>query len=264
LAWDVTLDDIALGSGVSACHLTRAFAAATGRSAMRYLRGRRLSEAARTLARGAPDILAVALDAGYSSHEAFTRAFREQFGVTPECIRARRCLDDIELVEPIRMADAPIADLGPPRIEATSKPLLIAGLGQRHTNASNAIPAQWQRFHPYIGNLHGQVGELAYGIIRKGDAAASVDYICGIEVCDFSEIPEEFVRFGFLRRGMRCFSTAITSPLFAAPSPPSGTRGFPSWATARPTGSALSVMATPSTRAPAWAVSRSGYRSGQG
>jgi AraC-like DNA-binding protein len=50
-ARDVT-DDIALGSGVSACHLTRAFAAATGRSVMRYLRARRLSEAARTPARG--------------------------------------------------------------------------------------------------------------------------------------------------------------------------------------------------------------------
>ena len=30
--------------------------------------------------KGAPDILSVALDVGYGSHEAFTRAFREQFG----------------------------------------------------------------------------------------------------------------------------------------------------------------------------------------
>jgi AraC family transcriptional regulator len=37
---------------------------------------------------GRPDILHVALDVGYGSHEAFTWAFREQFGVTPEAIRA--------------------------------------------------------------------------------------------------------------------------------------------------------------------------------
>ena len=37
----------------------------------------------------APDILQVALDAGYGSHEAFTRAFRDCFGITPEDVRAR-------------------------------------------------------------------------------------------------------------------------------------------------------------------------------
>jgi transcriptional regulator GlxA family with amidase domain len=41
-----------------------AFGAATGRSIMRYVRGRRLTEAARSLADGAPDILAVALCVG--------------------------------------------------------------------------------------------------------------------------------------------------------------------------------------------------------
>src|SRR5579864_3296772 len=90
---ELSLDDVAAKAGVSRFHMTRAFAAATGWSIMRYLRGRRLTEAARTLAYGAPDILGVALDAGYSSHEAFTRAFRDQFGMTPEAIRAQRNLD---------------------------------------------------------------------------------------------------------------------------------------------------------------------------
>jgi AraC family transcriptional regulator len=35
----------------------------------------------------APDILSLALDTGYGSHEAFSRAFRAQFGTTPETIR---------------------------------------------------------------------------------------------------------------------------------------------------------------------------------
>ena len=84
----ITLEEIAEAGGVSRHHMTRAFGAAFGASPMRYVRGRRLSEAARRLAGGAPDILGVALDAGYDSHEAFTRAFRDQFGVTPERVRA--------------------------------------------------------------------------------------------------------------------------------------------------------------------------------
>lgn len=67
------------------------------------MRGRRLTEAARSLACGAPDILAVALDAGYGSHEAFTRAFRDRFGPTPETIRAQGNLNEIEPMEPIKM-----------------------------------------------------------------------------------------------------------------------------------------------------------------
>ena len=88
LSGEISLADIARSVGVSSHHLARAFGEATGLSLMRYARGRRLSEAARSLAAGAPDILEVAIGAGYGSHEAFTRAFRQQFGVTPETLRA--------------------------------------------------------------------------------------------------------------------------------------------------------------------------------
>lgn len=89
-AEEVALDDVAACGGVSRFHLSRAFGVATGHSIMRYVRGGRLTEAARRLADGAPDILSVALDAGYGSHEAFTRAFRDPFGVTPETAREQR------------------------------------------------------------------------------------------------------------------------------------------------------------------------------
>src|ERR1700676_2406936 len=102
-AAEISLADVAAIGGVSRYHMTRAFGFATGRSVMNYVRGRRLSEAARSLSVGAPDILAVALDAGYGSHEAFTRAFRDQFGLTPEAVRACGNLDEIKLMEPIKM-----------------------------------------------------------------------------------------------------------------------------------------------------------------
>ena len=101
----LTLDDIAGVAGVSRFHIVRAFASATGFSVMRYARARRLSNAARALSAGAPDILSLALEADYSSHEAFTRAFRDHFGVTPEAVRAATCLDHLKLQEPIVMAN---------------------------------------------------------------------------------------------------------------------------------------------------------------
>jgi len=97
LAGALTLDEIAGVAGVSRFHLVRAFAAATGLSVMRYVRARRLTEAAHALAGGAPDILELALDADYGSHEAFTRAFRDHFGVTPEAVRGFTCLDRLKL-----------------------------------------------------------------------------------------------------------------------------------------------------------------------
>jgi len=171
--------------------MIRAFGSVTGRSVTRYLRGRRLSEAARSLSGGAPDILAVALDSGYGSHEAFTRAFRDAFGVTPESVRAAHRHDTLELVEPIKMNESPITDLEPSRFE-TGKPLLVAGLSERYNEETSAgIPAQWQRFQPYLGNVPGQVGRSAYGVCFNGDDEGNFDYVAGIEVRDFSELPPE-------------------------------------------------------------------------
>src|SRR3954469_126714 len=103
LCSELTLEQVAEIGGVSRYHMVRAFGMTTGCSVMRYVRARRLTEAARTLANGAPDILAVALDAGYASHEAFTRAFRDQFGSTPDKVRTTGTVDNLLLMEPIRM-----------------------------------------------------------------------------------------------------------------------------------------------------------------
>ena len=127
----IALEEIARACQVSMYHLTRAFAAAMGWSLMRYVCARRLSEAARRLAQGADDILAVALDAGYGSHEAFTRAFRDQFALTPEQVRAQGRLDNLQLLEPIVMNSQPTVELAPPRFE-TRKPMLLAGLVERY------------------------------------------------------------------------------------------------------------------------------------
>ncbi len=195
LAGPLTLDEISGVAGVSRFHMVRAFAAATGFSVMRYVRARRLSEAARALAAGAPDILSLALDAGYGSHEAFTRAFREHFGVTPETVRAATCLDKLRLQEPIVMDSTALEHLKAPRFQ-TARPMLVAGIGERctHENGGAGIPNQWQRFHQKVGDIPDRVGKVAYGVCCNGDDSGNFDYIAGVEVSDFSDLPREFAR----------------------------------------------------------------------
>jgi AraC family transcriptional regulator len=194
LGKSLALDDVADVAGVSRFHLVRAFAAATGFPVMRYVRARRLTEAARALARGAPDILTLALDADYGSHEAFTRAFRDQFGVTPEAVRTAACLDHLKLQEPIQMDSTAFDTLSAPRFE-TGKAFLVAGLSERFNHDNGAgIPGLWQRFHQEVAEIPNRVGLVAYGVCCNGDDAGNFDYIAGVEVSDFSDLPREFGR----------------------------------------------------------------------
>ena len=193
-ASEIALEDVANASGASPFYLTRAFTAVSGQPLMRYVRGRRLTTAAQALASGAPDILAVALDAGYSSHEAFTRAFTDHFGITPEAVRAQRHLTHLRLVEPVRMDQTPLETLSPPRF-VNGKAMLMTGIAERYTCESSAgIPAQWQRFLPHFNHVPGQIGKVAYGVTYNTDDEGNMDYLCGVEVADFSRVPADWTR----------------------------------------------------------------------
>ena len=196
LSGDLSLEAIAEVVGVSRFHLSRAFGVTVGCALASYVRARRLSEAARTLAAGAPDIMSVALDTGYGSHEAFTRAFRQHFGLTPDELRERGpagALGDLHLMEPIRMNDHTSTTIAPPRI-VRGDALLIFGLSQRYHRTNAGIPSQWDRFAAYLGHIDGQIGQVAYGVICNTDEAGSIEYICGVQVREFPEQPPEFAR----------------------------------------------------------------------
>lgn len=189
---DITLDDVAEVAGVSRYHLSRAFGAAMGFTLTRYLRARRLTEAAKRLSAGAPDILSVALEFGYGSHEAFTRAFRDQFGVTPESVRASGNIHQLNLQEATRMDPTLSTPLAPPQFKDGGV-MLIAGMSERYDGPGPAgIPSQWQRFVPHLGHIPGQIGEVTYGVCCNCDGAGTWDYICGVEVSDFSRIPSDW------------------------------------------------------------------------
>lgn len=79
-----TLDDVAKNAGFSTDYFNRIFRNYTGFNVMEYVKFRKLNRAARMLRTAHDkDILSIALDSGYETHEGFTRAFKEQYGKTP-------------------------------------------------------------------------------------------------------------------------------------------------------------------------------------
>jgi AraC family transcriptional regulator len=202
---ELSLEAIAGAVYVSRFHLSRAFPAATGNSLAAYVRGRRLSEAAKALALGAPDILDVALSTGYGSHGAFTRAFRQLFGLTPEQLRSQAHLDNLKLQEPIRMNNPTITPIAPPRT-VRGKELMIFGISERYQMPNIAgIPSQWSRFGPYLGRIPGQVGHITYGVVWNADEDGGFDYTCAVEVTEFPEHPKEFSRVRIRERTYAVF-----------------------------------------------------------
>ena len=79
----LTLKLLAQEFGYSESHFSRRFRQVSGMQFRDYLRYRKLAFALRQLRDTDNSVLQIALDHGFSSHEAFTRAFREAYGLTP-------------------------------------------------------------------------------------------------------------------------------------------------------------------------------------
>lgn len=191
---DLSLGDIAKACDVSRFHLAHAFGEATGLAVMEYVRGRRLTEAAYALASGAGDILGVALDYGYASHEGFTRAFKAQFGKTPEQVRASESVRELPLVNPIRFVASGDTKIEPPRMEELGE-LKFAGLSERHDYGhSEDIPGQWRRFmaefYPFVEN---RSADIPVGLTTRSDIDGEISYVCAVEVSRFESVPKGLV-----------------------------------------------------------------------
>lgn len=84
-------ETLASVAGFSVPHFHRVFTAQVGESAISYVRRMRMERAGRKLRMGAVDITEVALAAGYDSHAAFSKAFKQQFGLSPSEFRQLGC-----------------------------------------------------------------------------------------------------------------------------------------------------------------------------
>jgi AraC family transcriptional regulator len=82
---------LAAVAGFSVPHFHRVFTACAGENIASYVRRVRMERAGRKLRMGAVDITEVALAAGYDTHAAFSKAFKQHFGFTPSEFRQLDC-----------------------------------------------------------------------------------------------------------------------------------------------------------------------------
>jgi AraC family transcriptional regulator len=84
------LEELARVAHFSPYHFHRVFRGMVGESVKEHVRRLRLERAALRLKNGDQPVLRIALDAGYETHESFTRAFSAMFGLPPSVFRASR------------------------------------------------------------------------------------------------------------------------------------------------------------------------------
>ena len=181
----LTLERIAARAGLSPYHFSRLFTARMGRSVMAHVRARRLVRGARRLC-DEPDLKLVdlAFDCGFESQEAFTRAFKRVFGVSPGRFRSGFAVEPIEGQFPM---NAPTESILPvvrlPEL-VTLPAFHVAGPSRRFDEASKSeIPQLWSAL---IGALplEGQTPSWAtYGVVSSVDTSdGCFQYMAGVGV----------------------------------------------------------------------------------
>jgi AraC family transcriptional regulator len=190
----LTVADVARAAGYSAYHYCRLFHSLTGDSVMGYARKRRLTVAAQQLTNGAKTrLIDLALDCGFESQAAFTRAFKRQFGVPPGAVRKSgrtwlpRCRWPIDATALLHLTETLTVE--PKYIEHDD--IHFVGLRQEtHPREVADGPGVWRRFRPFIENIRHRRGSHALGVIEVVDKEAGVfAYSAAIEVDRIAQVP---------------------------------------------------------------------------
>jgi AraC family transcriptional regulator len=193
-----TIADVARAAGYSAFHYCRLFHALTGESVMGYARKRRLTVAAQQLTTGARTrLIDLALDCGFESQAAFTRAFKRHFGVPPGAVRRSgrtwlpRCRWPLDATTLASLAETLTMT---PRFQERGD---IAFVGLREDSGPRAGvdgPGVWRRFRPLIDTIKHRRGTHTLGVIEVLDKAAgagagAIAYSAAVEVERIGKLP---------------------------------------------------------------------------
>lgn len=181
----LTLEQVAQRAGLSQHHFSRLFTARMGRSVMAHVRGRRLVRAARRLcAEPRLKLVDLALDCGFESQEAFTRAFKRLFGVSPGRFRTGFAVDPIEGQFPMSMPPAQPPSVARLTELVTLPAFHVAGPARRFDESTMAqIPQLWSALVGALP-LAGQVASWnTYGVVSCADKAeGTFQYVAGVGV----------------------------------------------------------------------------------
>lgn len=191
------LEQVARQAGLSPFHLSRLFSARMGRSVMAHVRVRRLLRAAQRLVHDPRQRLVdLALDSGFESQEAFTRAFARLFGVPPGRFRQDSTLAPLEgqdrMTHPMTGDGAAAVALLPGLVALPA--FTVGGPTGRFDDASKAgIPQLWAQLASALP-LPGQAPDWSsYGVVWNLDReAGAFDYLAGVALRCTGSLPQGF------------------------------------------------------------------------
>lgn len=194
LAEPLTLADIAAAAHLSEFHFARAFRALSGDTVMNYLRRRRLQHAVDRLRDpAAGTLLEIAIDCGFGSHEAFTRAFQREYGIAPSTFR--RNAHTLHLNQHRRLSMASFDWNTPPAPTFVDLPSFFAmGLADEfEPGQTDRIGALWGRFVREWQRIPERIGDETYGICFPLERERDCDrfgYVAAVKVGSLAEVPE--------------------------------------------------------------------------
>ena len=194
----VSIHDMASASNYSTYHFCRIFKSLVGDSPKEYLRKRRLTVAAVRLLKEDIGLLDLALECQFESQEAFTRAFKQLFSVTPG--QYRRHADPFRLIYKDQFSPHMLQHL---QDGLSMQPTIISrpetktiGIAKRYSNDDLDLKVLWSAFRPYKDSIKNRVGNDAFGIYEEyteSEDSTGFTYVCSVAVSSFADIPEGMV-----------------------------------------------------------------------
>lgn len=173
-------------------HYVRLFRLLTGETPGSYLRKRRLTEAARDILASDNPIIEIAVDYQFQSHEAFSRSFKNHFGITPSELRLHRQFIHLtpRAVLASNLANQTVTD--PPQILRRGT-LHLAGLAYHGDNSNGELAGIWQSFMQQMETIPcPSVPRQTYGLWRYPNSfqvRRDFDYLVAVAVEKRSCLP---------------------------------------------------------------------------
>lgn len=155
----LALEELAGLASFSPCHFHRVFKGMVGESVKEHVRRLRLERAASQLKLGPASVTDIAFDAGYESHEAFTRSFRAAFGLAPSQFRSSNQRKTATLAPSglhyghgtkVRDFQATQRESKKMKVKIEHRePVRLAFM--RHVGPYGEVGAAWDKFLPVLG-----------------------------------------------------------------------------------------------------------------
>ena len=155
----LALEELAGLACFSPCHFHRIFTGMVGESVKEHIRRLRLERAASHLKLGAAPVTDIAFDAGYESHEGFTRSFRVAFGVSPSQFRlsnkrkiAAAAPSGLHYGQGAAVRDFKTRRAGSNNMKVKierREPMRVAFM--RHVGPYGEVGTTWDKFLPVLG-----------------------------------------------------------------------------------------------------------------